>query len=152
MFDNILELAPFLWLAILVLSALVEIGTVSLVAIWFMPAALVAVILSLFSVPFWIQALCFFALSAAFLIFVMPTLRKKLKARIVPTNVDGLIGCEALVLEEVDNLKRTGLVSVKGQSWSASSRSGQNIPKGEKVTVVGIEGVRAICEIKEENL
>lgn len=150
MFENILDLAPYIWLAILVLSAIVEASTVSLVSLWFMPSALICIILSLLSVPFYIQAIVFFIVSAVLLCFVMPVARRYMKKHIVKTNVEEITGCKGVVAEEINNLEARGIVTVNGQKWSARSENGETIPVGTVIEAVRVEGVKIVC--KPENL
>ena len=49
----------YVWIAILVTAVVVEAATSDFVAIWFFPAALISLILSLFDVPVWLQILVF---------------------------------------------------------------------------------------------
>ena len=55
-----------------------------------------------------------------------------------------VIGKEAHVTEDIDNLMGTGAVKCLGKEWSARSENGEVIAKGEIVTVVKIEGVKLI--------
>ena len=49
--------------------------------------------------------------------------------------------------EEIDNLKASGLVSVRGQDWTARSvRDDAVIPKGSVVDIRAISGVKLIVE------
>ena len=59
----------YFWIGMIVLSIIAEAATTDLVAIWFMPAALVSLILSLVDMPLWIQIVVFIVLVAAFLMF-----------------------------------------------------------------------------------
>ena len=69
----------------------------------------------------------------------------------VRTNVESMIGKEAIVVYEVDNLQGLGRVIVGGQEWSA--RSTQNdikIPVGAVGIVKAIDGVKLIIEERKE--
>ena len=59
----------YFWLGVVVLAIAAEAATTDLIAIWFMPAALVSLILALLDVPLWIQIVVFIVLVAAFLVF-----------------------------------------------------------------------------------
>ena len=103
--DNAL---PFIWLGIVLLSVIVEVSTVALVSIWFMPSALVAMILAFCGVPLWIQILVFLILSALCLLFAKPLSKKVLGVKHVATNADSVIGEEAVVIEAINNLEACG--------------------------------------------
>jgi membrane protein implicated in regulation of membrane protease activity len=63
-----------------------------------------------------------------------------------PTNADMMIGKEALVTEDIDNVEATGAVSVGGKVWTARSADGGRIKSGAVVSVLRIEGVKLIVE------
>jgi len=62
------------------------------------------------------------------------------------TNVEALIGKAGLVLEDIDPHTRQGRVKVGGEDWKAISAEETFIPAGEKVVVVGVEGVKVIVK------
>ena len=130
------------WLALLVVFGLVEAATVGLVSIWFAAGSLAALLSTIFTDNIWVQIAIFLAISAAALAVVRRLARKYLTPRQVATNADRVIGREAVVTEEIDNLKGCGAVSVGGVTWTARSDSGEIIPAGETVKALRIEGVK----------
>ncbi len=135
------------WLVILGLAVLVELSTVALVSIWFAIGAALAALFAWLQFPVWSQILVFVVVSGAlFAIFF----RKMQSRRLVKTNIDSLIGREAPVTEEIDNLHENGKVQLNGLSWSAKSEDGTIIPAGEVVVVRKIEGVHLIVAKKRE--
>ncbi|MBQ8496321.1 MAG: NfeD family protein [Clostridia bacterium] len=142
--DNVM---PFVWLGVVVLSVVVEISTVSLVSIWFMPSALVAMILAFCGVPLWIQILVFLILSILCIFLMKPLSKKLFGVKHVATNVDSLIGEEAVVIEDINNLEARGQVKVRGQIWTARSADKDAVyAKGDVLNVIAIEGVKLICK------
>ena len=70
----------------------------------------------------------------------------------VSTNVDELIGMEGVVLEEIDNLRASGKVQVRGMEWTARSQNQERrIAKDKIIEVCAIEGVKLIVKEKENN-
>jgi len=136
---------PFFWIAVILLSVFAEAMTTALVAIWFMPSALVATVLAFFKVPLFVQILVFVILSAMFIIFSKTIFNKTLRLRHTPTNADAVIGEQAVVTEQICNLENRGLVKVRGQLWSARSADDTVLDPGEIVSVISIEGVKLIC-------
>ena len=57
----------YVWLGVVVMAIVAEAATTDLIAIWFMPAALVSLILAVAHIPLWIQVVVFIALVVAFL-------------------------------------------------------------------------------------
>ena len=138
----------FVWLAVVVGGVFCEAMTVSLVAIWFVPAALISLLLSLFGVAEWIQVLVFFLLAFAMIVVFRHIFKKRIrdKQTSVKTNTDRLLGKRAVVTEEIDNLHALGAVKIEGQEWSARSEGDINIPVGTTVEILAVAGVKLICK------
>lgn len=136
----------YLWISFLILAVVVEAITNDLVAIWFFPAALVAMILSLFDTSPWLQIPVFLVVGLALVIATRPLCRKFLAPKQEKTNVNALIGKLCIVTEEIRNIDEVGEVKVGGLCWSARSADGRIIPVGEQVTVREIQGVKLIVE------
>ena len=136
----------FVWLFVIVAAIVLEASTVSLVSIWFVPSACIAMILALCEVRLWVQLVVFFAVFLLLMLFLKPVFKKNMGLKIVPTNADTVIGMQAVVIETIDNLHATGQVKVRGQVWTArSSDEGITYGAGEVVNVLAIEGVKLIC-------
>ena len=138
------------WVAIIVLAAVVEAETCDLVAIWFVPGAITAMILAFCGVELWIQAVVFIAVSAVSLTLFFSVFKKRIpKKKAIPTNADALIGAKGIVEEKIDNLHETGSVKLRGLVWSArSADEAVTIEAGSIVTVEKIVGVKLICRLE----
>ena len=138
----------YLWIGFFILSVIVEVNTMNLIAIWFMPGTILAVVLALCSVPVWIQVLVWFVVTV--IVFASTW---RLSARLrhpshEPTNADRVIGQTALVTESISDRNQTGQVKVLGQIWSArTDDTADEIPAGSQVHVVRIEGVKLIVSL-----
>lgn len=138
-----------IWIAIIALSIGIEAGTATLTAIWFMPAALVSLILALCNVSWQIQVLTFAILSLIFVLIGTTVIRKRFsKKKHIPTNSDRLLDTAGLVTETINNSIPTGEVKSDGKRWSARSEDGSIIEEGEMVTILRIEGVKLIVKKK----
>ena len=136
-----------MWLIAFVLFAAVEFATsMALISIWFAAGSLVALVLSAFDVPLWIQLLVFILVSAILLICTRPIAKKHAKNNI-DTNLKIIIGKTAKVIEDIDNLKATGRVRLDGVDWTAISDTGEIIEKDSHVTVTKIEGSKLYVKI-----
>ncbi len=62
------------------------------------------------------------------------------------TNADGVIGKEAIVTAEINNLKGTGTISLQGMDWTARTADGSVVSKDSVVKIISIEGVKVIVE------
>lgn len=134
------------WLVLMVLLLILEAATAGLTSIWFALGALAALIASLFGGALWLQLVWFFAVSVLTLWLTRPLALKYLNSRRVATNADRVIGAEAVVTEDIDNIAGSGAVHVDGHEWTARSGSGANIAKGAVVRVERIEGVKLIVD------
>ena len=136
------------WIFLAIVLFIIEILTSNLVTIWFAAGALVTGIFSLFVKDTSIQIIIFLIVSTLSLILTKPVV-KKLKSKIVPTNLDRVIGKIGIVTEDITKLE-PGEVKVDGKKWSAIST--KKITKGSKVEILAIDGVKLkVKEIKEEN-
>ncbi len=140
---------PFVWLIIAVILGVIEAVTVSLISVWFAIGALAAIIPAYFGVPLWGQILVFLAFSAIAFAFTKRFFKDIVRVKKQPTNSDSLIGTDGIVTTEINNLEGNGKIYISGLTWSAKSKSGENIPEGAVVTVDKIEGATLIVEIKE---
>lgn len=144
---------PFLavWSVLLVTFLVIEAVTVGLAAIWFACGALVALILALLHVQFWIQVCAFILVSIIALIATRPLARRFINGKRKATNADRVLNMVGVVTEDIDNLRSTGAVSVNGKIWTARSDTGVPIPSGALVKPVAISGVKLIvCPVQEE--
>lgn len=133
------------WLIVLIVAIVVEIISLGLTSIWFAGGALVAVILAAFSLPAWLQVLVFLAVSMVLMIFTRPIAVKYFNKDRVRTNVESMVGRQAIVISEIDNLQGIGQVTVGGQEWSARSEDdSQRFAVGTVVDVVAVSGVKLI--------
>jgi membrane protein implicated in regulation of membrane protease activity len=139
---------PYIWLGVLVLAVIVETLTFALVSVWFVPGALIAMILAFFpAIPLWVQIVVFLVVTLLLLIFIKPISSKLLIGKRVATNADAVIGEAAVVTETINNLEAKGQVKVRGQVWSArAADKNATYEIGEVLNVVAIEGVKLICK------
>ena len=136
----------YVWLAVIVAALITEASTATLVAIWFIPSAIVSAILAKLGTGILIQAIVFFVLSILLVVFARKIFSKALTPKHTPTNADALIGELGIVTDDIDTLEFRGTVSVKGQIWSAKSENGERIEKGKTVEVLSIQGVKLIVK------
>ena len=140
-----------IWLIIFVACIVIEIVTLGLTTIWFAGGALIAAVSAALGAPLWLQAVLFGAVSLALLYFTRPIAVKYFNKDRVKTNAESLVGKQAVVISEIDNLQGVGQVTVNGQEWSARSADDKvRIPTGSVVTVAAISGVKLIVRIQEQ--
>ncbi len=140
------SIQKIIWLVLLLLFAASEAVTVGLTSIWFAAGALIALIAALLGGAMWIQLTLFLAVSLLCLLAVRPLAKRHLNDKVVPTNADRIIGAEAQVTEDIDNIHGKGAVIIRGMTWSARSDDGGPITAGTMVKVLRIEGVKVFVE------
>lgn len=139
------------WLIMIVVMAVIEIITLGLTTIWFAGGALVAFVASLLGADTLMQWILFCVVSFLLLIVTRPFAMKYLNHDKTRTNVESLIGREAIVMETIDNLKAEGVASVSGQEWTARTVDDTVIVKDTVVEIVAIKGVKLIVKEKEQS-
>lgn len=138
-----------IWLVVFVACIAIEIITMGLTTIWFAGGALVAAIGAALGAPIWLQAVFFGAVSLVLLYFTRPVAVKYFNKDRVKTNAESLVGKQAIVISEIDNLQGIGQVSVNGQEWSARTvEEGVTLTEGSVVIVRAISGVKLMVEEK----
>ncbi|MFG6384032.1 MAG: NfeD family protein [Lachnospiraceae bacterium] len=137
------------WLIVIVVMAIIEIITLGLTTIWFAGGALVAFLASLFGANLLVQSILFVVVSVILLAITRPLAIEYFNKDRIKTNVEDLIGKTAVVLQEIDNLKAQGQVSINGQEWTARAVDETIIPEDIQVEIVEISGVKLLVKKKE---
>ncbi len=141
------------WLILLIILVAIEIATMGLTTIWFAGGAFVAIIAAAFDAPLYVQITLFLSVSVVLLLFTRPITMKYFNRDRIKTNAESLIGKQAIVTEEVDNLMAAGTVSVDGQEWTARNvMDGVKLPRGTIVIIRAISGVKLIVEERNEGM
>lgn len=138
----------FLWIAIIIVMAVIEGVTSQLVSIWFVIGAVAAAITAFFVPQFPIQLIVFVLVSLICLVATRPLVKKAAKTDFVPTNADRNIGKVAVVTQEINNALGQGQVKVEGKDWTARSVADDVIPEGAEVKVESISGVKLMVSAK----
>ena len=142
-----------LWLGLVIILLIIEIATMGLTTIWFAGGAMAAFFSTFFGATPATQRTIFLVLSLALLVVTRPAAVKYMRGSRVKTNAESLIGKLAAVTTEINNLSQSGEVLIADVSWTARTRKdGEVIPKGSKVRICAIEGVKLIVERTEEQL
>lgn len=135
------------WLVVVILSIAVEAITMGLTSIWFAGGALVALTAAALRLPIALQVVLFFAVSVVLLYFTRPIAVKYFNKDRIKTNAESLVGRQAIVISEIDNLQGIGQVTVGGQEWSARSvEDNVKLPVGTVVDIMAINGVKLMVK------
>ena len=142
--------AAVIWLIIAAVCGIIEAATMGLTTIWFTGGAIIASIVAMakFSLP--IQIIVFLIVSILLIYFTRPLAKKRLKIGNEKTNVDALVGREAMVTEPIEPFG-SGQAKVDGLVWSAIAKdSHTTIQKGTTVIIDRVEGVKLVVTPSEE--
>ena len=95
--------AAIIWIALIIIFAVVEIITVGLTSIWFAGGAVVAVLVDAAGLgPVW-QFAAFVVVAVILLVFTRPWALKYMKPRLVKTNYEAAVDKNVCLTEAVDN-------------------------------------------------
>ena len=140
------------WLVAMVALIVIELATLGLTTIWFACGALAAVIAAALDAPLLLQILMFVVVSFAVLLAVRPIAVKYFNNDRTRTNIESMIGRQAIVVSEIDNMQGVGQVSVNGMDWSARSTINElKISVGRVVVIRAVDGVKLIVEENKTN-
>ena len=124
------------WLVVFVVFAALELVSLGLTCIWFAIGALAGCVAALLGAN-WVVTM-------VVLIFIRPFAIKYVNNKAEKTNVESMAGKQGKVVVEIDNINAKGMIKVDGMEWTARSVDGEIIPKDSLVTVVSVEGVKAM--------
>ena len=140
------------WLVAMVALIVIELATLGLTTIWFACGALVAVVAAALDAPLLLQILMFVVVSFAVLLAVRPIAVKYFNKDRTRTNIESMIGRQAIVVSEIDNMQAIGQVTVNGMEWSARSTINElKIAVGHVVVIRAVDGVKLIVEENKTN-
>ena len=139
-----------IWLIVFVVCVAIEIVTMGLTTIWFAGGSLMAAVVSAIGAPLWLQLILFFGVSLLLLYLTRPIAVKYFNKDRVKTNAESLVGQQAIVISEIDNLQGIGQVTVNGQEWTArNARGNERLSVGSVVYIRAISGVKLMVEEKK---
>ena len=136
----------YVWLGLFIFFLLLEGLTAAVTSLWFAIGALAGLATALLGASLPWQIVVFLVFSAASLLLLRPFAMKILKVGKERTNADVLLDTEGVVLTDINNTAGQGEVQVLGQIWSARGLLEEQIPKGSRVVIRQIKGVRLYVE------
>ena len=134
----------WIWIAVIVIAAAIELFTRKNIAIWFIPSAVVSLIIDFFvpNLPLQIAIAVIPALVGVIIyLFVF-----KRSSAVAALGFESVIGERCVVVERIDTFAGCGEVKVNGQVWSARGvLDDDTYEEGATLRIVAIEGVKLIC-------
>lgn len=141
----------WVWLAVIIVTAVIEFATMDIASIWFTIGAIVPFILAGTKAVGWHWQLVIFIVTSAVLIIALRPATKKwlLKSDNTKTNAESLVGKHFRLKEKTD-FETIGSVKVNGVVWSAVSVDNELIEANEIVEVVKIDGNKLLVKKVEK--
>ncbi len=136
-----------IWILVGIGLIIGEIFTVGFLLLWFGIGAFLAAGLALLGVGSMYQMLSFLLISLILIVLSRTIFKQFLfrKGVGISTNIEALIGQEALVMQVIEGKSKWGLVKIGGETWSAISEEGR-IGQDEMVRVKGVVGNKVLVE------
>ena len=136
----------YIWLAIAIILAIIEMSTINLVSIWYVISSIIAMITSLFIENIVIQV-AIFVLGGTILLILTKDAIKKILPEKTKTNIDRIIGMKGIVTEKITK-KTAGEVKVDGKHWTAIAD--ETINEDETVEILEINSTKLKVKRTEE--
>lgn len=134
----------YIWLIAAGVFFVFEIATTGFLIFWLGIAALVAMIISLFTNSLIVQTVVFVIASAILIPLTKPIVDKYVDKGSIKTNTSLLINRHGKVTIEINPIEATGQVKVNNEIWSATCAENIIIPVGTEVEVLEISGVKLL--------
>lgn len=142
-----MEYLVWVWVTIILASAVAEFFTRRLIFVWLIPASVTSGIMALCNVFFIWQILACVIIYMVGIFLTYLLWRDKLIGSERYFTIENIVGERCVVIERIDSFAGCGLVKVGAQEWSARGISVDDVyEKGEILTVMAIEGVKLICK------
>ena len=140
------------WLIIAISLKVLELFTYQFVSIWFAIGGFVtAIVTAIFSDLGIGWQISIFVISSLIMLFATrPLVRKMIskRSKAQATNLELILGKDAVVVEDINNIEGRGAVKINGLVWSARSKNGEDISAGEIVAIDRIDGNKTIVKKK----
>lgn len=137
-----------MWFIFFMIFIVMEMATVALVSIWFALGSIAALITAVFIKSILIQTIVFILVSIFALVITKPFLDKFHNKKIIPTNLDIVVGKIGIVTDEI-TLDKMGEVAIDGKKWTAAidkTSSLDTFPIGSKIKILSIDGVKLMVK------
>jgi membrane protein implicated in regulation of membrane protease activity len=141
----------WVWAIVIAVCVIVEVVSLQLTTVWVIPGALVSMIIAIFQTPYSLAALLtqllITLISAIILaIFTRPILMKAFKLHGIKTNIEGKLGKELTLLEDI-KFNKPGKVKMSGVTWSVILEDEKaELNKGEVVKPIKVEGNKLVVQ------
>lgn len=130
------------WIIVAIVMIVIDLATSAFLFCWIGFAAIVSMILNLFSLSFLIQVIAFGIISLILILVGYPLVKKKFKTNInsLPLMEENYIG---MIFEAEERIENTAQIKISGIYWVVVNE-GEVIEKGDKFIIKDIRGNKFI--------
>lgn len=148
--ETFLQLMPWIWGAIFVVTSLIELKAKDIDALWFSISALLLLIIDLIHPGLGLiwQLLIFISTTLVLILTVGRFAKKRAKNKNISIESDTLVGREITILEDCNEFEK-GSGNIDDVVWITICQSGYTLRKGDLATIVAIDGNKLIVKTKE---
>ncbi|MGI6742406.1 MAG: NfeD family protein [Eubacteriales bacterium] len=143
MFSSLETFMPYIWLAVIVFSVIIEAITVKHIFVTMLPAAMLSLIISLAGFPISSQMTAFTSFFALLLLLRL-TFFENLIRRRNKAEADKLIGQTAVVVKTISESHK-GRILINGKQWPAVAGEGKTFVHGDTVSLLEYSSNRFVC-------
>ena len=136
-----------LWVISAGFFLILESLTTGFLVFWFSIGSVAAMVVSFFTDNIIVQSSIFLIVSTI-LIFATRKVTDKFMKKVKPSSINSMEGKLGKVTTDISPLDGTGQVKINGETWSATSETGEEISKDTEIIVKKVEGVKVVVAPK----
>lgn len=136
----------WIWLAVIVVTVVIEGITLDMVSVWFTAGAIVPLILAAVGAVGWeIQLIIFIVISTVLILTLRKVTKRLLFKNGSKEQINTIIGKQTKMIEDATE-DTMGSIKINDVVWSAKSEKDETIKKGELVEIIRVSGNKAIVK------
>ena len=141
----------WIWVAVFVISAIVEAFSLDLTSIWITCGAIIPFIIAIFAPEaiIW-QIIVFIVVTLVLMIFIRPIAKKCLTKRTHKTNISSFIGKKAILISDITPYE-LGTIKINDIVWNVTTKDNSTISANNEVEIIEVNGNKLIVKLVEEN-
>ena len=150
MMEYIMQHWWIIWAVVAMVCLIMEMSSGDFYITCFGIGALVALVVSIFAVPLWVQIIVFAVFSVLSIFFLRPHL-----VALINRGGHERLSNEQAIIGRIGEVSETvkaggyGRVKLDGDDWKAQTDSTDDLPVGAKVRIIGMDSI--IVKVEPEN-
>ena len=146
---QLLEIMPWIWGAIVLITLIIELFSTDIDAIWFSIGAALSLFLSVFKLNIILQLSTFIIFTSCLLFTVGKLVKRMLAKKDIKNTIDSLVGKELFVIENADEFNK-GSGVINDTVWTITCEANNYVEKGQHAIISGIKGNKLVVTNKNE--